>query len=97
MVTPMIVGMDAREIGEVWNAMYRELGHRGQTGLAYHAISAIDIALWDIRGKALGEPSGGFSAALATRFLLRHLRLPSSTANNSPPSPRTGSRRAWAA
>ena len=48
--------MDARRIADVWNAMYRELAHRGQTGLAYHAISAIDIALWDIRGKALKEP-----------------------------------------
>ena len=55
-VTPIILGMDARRIAEVWNAMYRELCHRGQTGLAYHAISAIDIALWDIRGKALKEP-----------------------------------------
>ena len=55
-VTPLILGMDARRIADVWNAMYRELCHRGQTGLAYHAISAIDIALWDIRGKALKEP-----------------------------------------
>jgi L-alanine-DL-glutamate epimerase-like enolase superfamily enzyme len=53
---PLIKGMDARAISAVWNALYRELAHRGQTGLAYHAISAIDIALWDIRGKALGEP-----------------------------------------
>lgn len=53
---PLVKGMDARRISAVWNALYRELGHRGQTGLAYHAISAIDIALWDIRGKALGEP-----------------------------------------
>ncbi len=56
LVAPMIVGMDAREISRVWNVLYREFGHRGQTGLAYHAISAIDIALWDIKGKALGEP-----------------------------------------
>ena len=55
-IAPMIVGMDAREISRVWNVMYREFGHRGQTGLAYHAISAVDIALWDIKGKALGEP-----------------------------------------
>ncbi|MGH6769871.1 MAG: mandelate racemase/muconate lactonizing enzyme family protein [Xanthobacteraceae bacterium] len=53
---PLIVGMDAREIAAVWNALYREFCHRGQTGIAYHAISAIDIALWDVRGKALGEP-----------------------------------------
>ena len=55
-VAPLVIGMDARRISDVWNAMYRELAHRGQTGLAYHAISAIDIALWDIRGKALKEP-----------------------------------------
>jgi len=53
---PLILGMDARRIGEIWNALYRELGQRGQTGIASHAISAIDIALWDLRGKALGEP-----------------------------------------
>lgn len=53
---PLIEGMDARRITSVWNALYRELAHRGQTGLAYHAMSAIDIALWDIRGKDLGEP-----------------------------------------
>ena len=55
-IAPMLVGLDAREISRVWNVMYRELGHRGQTGLASHAMSAVDIALWDIRGKALGEP-----------------------------------------
>lgn len=53
---PLIVGSDPRTITAVWNTLYRELGHRGQTGLAAHVTSAIDIALWDIRGKALGEP-----------------------------------------
>lgn len=53
---PLVTGMDAGAIAAVWNALYREIAHRGQTGDAYHAISAIDIALWDIRGKALGEP-----------------------------------------
>jgi L-alanine-DL-glutamate epimerase-like enolase superfamily enzyme len=53
---PMILGMEARETAHVWNVLYREFCHRGQTGIAYHGISAIDIALWDIRGKALGEP-----------------------------------------
>ncbi|MCC6887598.1 MAG: mandelate racemase/muconate lactonizing enzyme family protein [Hyphomicrobiales bacterium] len=54
-VAPLVLGLDARRIANVWNTIYRELAHRGQTGLAYHAISAIDIALWDIRGKALNE------------------------------------------
>jgi L-alanine-DL-glutamate epimerase-like enolase superfamily enzyme len=55
-VTPIVTGMDARRISDVGNAIHRELAHRGQTGLACHAMSAIDIALWDIRGKALKEP-----------------------------------------
>jgi L-alanine-DL-glutamate epimerase-like enolase superfamily enzyme len=55
-VGPLIVGMDVRAIAAVWNVLYREFCHRGQTGIAYHGISAIDIALWDIRGKTLGEP-----------------------------------------
>ena len=29
---------------------------RGQTGYAAHALAAIDVALWDIKGKALGQP-----------------------------------------
>ena len=29
---------------------------RGQTGIAYHALSAIDLALWDLKGRILGEP-----------------------------------------
>ena len=97
-VTPLILGMDARRIADVWNAMYRELCHRGQTGLAYHAISAIDIALWDIRGKALKEPVwrllGGARDKVPCYVTWGCRRW---TATSSPPSPRTGSRRAWAA
>ncbi|MFN3890645.1 MAG: mandelate racemase/muconate lactonizing enzyme family protein [Beijerinckiaceae bacterium] len=53
---PLIMGMDSRRISYIWDILYRELGHRGQTGFAYHALSAIDVALWDVRGKALSEP-----------------------------------------
>ena len=36
--------------------MYRGLIYFGRRGIAIHAISGIDIALWDIKGKALGKP-----------------------------------------
>ncbi|HWL46624.1 MAG TPA: mandelate racemase/muconate lactonizing enzyme family protein [Sphingomonadaceae bacterium] len=53
---PRIVGDDALCNEAVWSKLYWHLTPRGQSGLAVHAMSAIDIALWDIRGKALGVP-----------------------------------------
>ena len=50
-----LVGQDARKIGALWQEMYRgQYFEGGRTITA--AISAIDIALWDIAGKALGVP-----------------------------------------
>ena len=40
----------------VWDKLYWQMAPRGQTGFAMHAIAAIDVALWDIKGKALGQP-----------------------------------------
>lgn len=76
---PMIVGRDANEIEEIWTTLYwRTIAH-GRRSLTMGAISGIDIALWDLRGKAEKKPvvellgqasdrvpsyaSGGFYAA----------------------------------
>jgi len=40
----------------IWEKLYWLLSPRGQTGYASHAIAAIDVALWDLKGKALGQP-----------------------------------------
>jgi L-alanine-DL-glutamate epimerase-like enolase superfamily enzyme len=53
---PAIVGDDPSNIERLWDKLYWLLSPRGQTGYAAHAIAAIDIALWDIRGKVLGLP-----------------------------------------
>ncbi len=49
-----LVGQDPRLIEHHWNVMYRSGHFRGAAIMG--AISAIDIALWDIKGKALGVP-----------------------------------------
>src|SRR4026207_2423458 len=42
--------------GRLWDKMSRGVIFVGRRGIAIHAISGIDIALWDIKGKALGKP-----------------------------------------
>jgi L-alanine-DL-glutamate epimerase-like enolase superfamily enzyme len=53
----LILGMDAHDINGVWERMYRfQLASHGMGAGACLAMSGIDMALWDIRGKALGVP-----------------------------------------
>lgn len=51
-----IIGLDARQIDFIWTKLYRDMHWLGQAGPLLSAISAVDIALWDIKGKALGVP-----------------------------------------
>jgi len=53
---PAITGDDAMAHEAIWEKLYWKTMPRGQTGYAAHALAAIDLALWDIKGKALGEP-----------------------------------------
>ena len=53
---PGIAGMDPLRHEQVWDRLYWLLAPRGQSGVGMHAIAAIDIALWDIKGKAAGQP-----------------------------------------
>jgi len=51
-----IVGQDARRIDFLWTKVYRDMNWLGQAGPLLSAISAMDIALWDIKGKEAGLP-----------------------------------------
>ena len=53
---PAIIGDDAMAHEAIWEKLYWKTMPRGQTGYAAHAVAAIDLALWDIKGKALGQP-----------------------------------------
>ena len=52
----LLVGKDPFDIEMLWDQMYRSSLPYGRKGLPIMAISAIDIALWDIVGKATGLP-----------------------------------------
>ena len=52
----LLVGEDPGDVERLWQKMYRGLIYIGRRGIALHAISGIDIALWDLKGKAEGKP-----------------------------------------
>jgi len=52
----VLVGEDPLQIDRLWQRMFHASDHYGRRGAALHVISAIDIALWDIAGKAAGRP-----------------------------------------
>lgn len=51
-----LIGEDPRRIDYLWTKIYRDLHWLGQAGPLLSAISGVDIALWDLKGKALGAP-----------------------------------------
>ncbi len=53
---PGLLGRDPLERGKIWHELYSASRDFGQKGPYVEAISAIDIALWDIAGKVLGAP-----------------------------------------
>jgi L-rhamnonate dehydratase len=52
----VLVGQDASDISALWDRMYDLAYHHGRRGAVIHAISGIDIALWDMKGKVEGKP-----------------------------------------
>src|SRR3990172_9816245 len=54
-IAPFIKGEDPTATERVWDKMYRHLIH-SRKGHPMFAISAVDIALWDLKGKWLGKP-----------------------------------------
>jgi galactonate dehydratase len=52
----IIIGEDTGNIERLWHKLFRSFTYMGSRGAAVECVSAIDIALWDIRGKALGQP-----------------------------------------
>lgn len=52
----VLLGRDATPVEALWDEMYDATSYYGRRGAVIHAISAIDIALWDLRGKVNSKP-----------------------------------------
>jgi D-galactarolactone cycloisomerase len=56
-MTPLLIGADALATEAIWEGLYAAFRDHGQKGLVVQAISGIDIALWDLKGKHFGVPA----------------------------------------
>jgi L-alanine-DL-glutamate epimerase-like enolase superfamily enzyme len=52
----VVTGRDALDVGGSWAAMWHAVRNYGQTGLVSMAISAVDVALWDLKARVLDVP-----------------------------------------
>ena len=55
-LAPQLSGEDCMAVERLADMMFRLTKPYGSTGLASYAVSAVDLALWDLRGKLLGQP-----------------------------------------
>jgi L-rhamnonate dehydratase len=55
-LAPQLTGREPTDVEHLWETMYRATLNVGRRGLVMEAISAIDIAVWDLLGRQLGQP-----------------------------------------
>lgn len=53
---PLLIGQDPLEVERLWDRMFAETIPHGERATILQAIGAVDIALWDLKGKAAGVP-----------------------------------------
>ena len=55
-LAPIVRGCDPTDVERLWDKMYRGSRWYGRKGAAMSALGALDVAFWDLRGKAAGKP-----------------------------------------
>jgi L-alanine-DL-glutamate epimerase-like enolase superfamily enzyme len=71
----MLIGEDPREPERIWEKLYVGSAMNGRRGAVVCAIGALDMALWDICGKAAGEPCWKLLGARAKEFITPYASL----------------------
>ncbi|MBN9271807.1 MAG: mandelate racemase/muconate lactonizing enzyme family protein [Mesorhizobium sp.] len=55
-IKDMLIGEDPFKIGDIWRKLYLGTAMNGRRGAVIHAMGAVEMALWDLCGKAVGKP-----------------------------------------
>ena len=55
-LAPLLLGKDPLHVEALWQVMHRRVLDYARRGVFVAAISALDVALWDLKGKRFGEP-----------------------------------------
>ncbi|CAM5310420.1 galactonate dehydratase [Aquamicrobium terrae] len=55
-IKDMLIGEDPFKIGDIWRKLYLGTAMNGRRGAIIHAMGAVEMALWDLCGKAVGKP-----------------------------------------
>jgi L-alanine-DL-glutamate epimerase-like enolase superfamily enzyme len=63
----VVAGRDAFAVSSAWDAMVASIRNAGRPGLGFMAVAAVDIALWDLKGRLLGLPVTTLLDARRTR------------------------------
>lgn len=66
-LAPFLVGRDGTDIEQIYEAMQWYVHYVARGGIASFAISAVDIALWDVRGKQTGKALWQMAGGAADR------------------------------
>ncbi len=71
----MLVGADPRDVEGLWERMYTGSAMTGRRGLGICAMGALDMALWDLRGKIEGRPCWQLLGGAAQRWVTPYASL----------------------
>lgn len=87
LLAPIVLGQDPFDAEVLWETMYATMRLRGHAGGFFvEAISGVDIALWDLQGKAVGKPVHKLlGGAYRDRVLVYASGVPATTAEEGEP------------
>jgi L-alanine-DL-glutamate epimerase-like enolase superfamily enzyme len=55
-LAPRVIGRDPRDIESIWHDLFKAVQYRGWAGAEIRAISAVDVALWDLLARSVNLP-----------------------------------------